>query len=359
MLKLKFRLILLNLKYILAGNPTKLVLSNVRRNLMIRNVSLLLFVFLFALVCSSSAQTSVNMAVGYNWDTSDTLWSGFGSIRATAYDADLLGDGVSAIAATDYSNNGTVHVFKTIGDNAIEAVWTTTSPDSGGTYAGPRHVVFGDMDGDGRKEVIYHSSYNGIFIWEWDGVAGSYNFGTKPSQQITVPIIKHGYSGTEYCEYLEVQDLDNDGKEELIIAYNSAPSANDNYYVISAIGTWDTESPGFSTFNVEWTIARTAEGDYGLGGSPIAMIGADLDGDDDKDVIIHNWNYQNVIPLTTVKADSFVIADTTNGKAHFYPTYPSDKVALMGGMAADVDNDGREEVYMPVYSSSQVAGVVK
>jgi hypothetical protein len=82
------------------------------------------------------------------------------------------------------------------------------------------------------------------------------------------------------------------------------------------------------------------------------MIGADLDGDQDKDIIIHNWNYQNVLPLTTQGPDSFQIADTTNGKAHYYCTYPDDKVALMGGMAADVDKDGREEVYLPVYSSS-------
>ena len=319
---------------------------------MIRTFTFLFFIVIFAMVCSSFAQTPVNMVVGYNWDTSDSLWSGFGSIRAVAYDDDLLGDGVSAIAATDYGNNGVVHVFRTVGDNQIEAVWTSSPPDSGGTYAGPRHVVFADMDGDGRKEVIYHSSYNGIFIWEWDGVPGSYNFGDKPSQQITVPIIKHGYSSTEYCEFLEVQDYDNDGQQELIIAYNSAPNANDNYYVISAIGNWDTGNPGFSTFDVEWTMARTAPGEYGLGGSPIAMIGADLDGDQDKDIIIHNWNYQNVIPLTTQGPDSFQIADTTNGKAHFYLTYPADKVSLMGGMAADVDKDGREEVYMPVYSAT-------
>ncbi len=320
---------------------------------MIRKVSLLLYVFLFAMVCSSSAQTQVNLAVGYNWDTSDTLWAGFGSIRATAYDDDLFGDGVSGIAATDYANGGVVHVFRTVGDNAIEAVWTSPPPDSLGGGSTPRHVVFADLDNDGKKEVIFHRRYAGLMIYEWDGVTGSYNFGTEPAQQITIPTITHGSSGTEYCEYLEVGDYDNDGQQELIIAYNSSPSSTeDNYYVISAIGNWETGNPGFSTFTVEWTMARGAEGDYGLGGSPIAMIGADLDGDGDKDIIIHNWNYQNVLPLTTQGPDSFQIADTTNGKAHYYPTYPSDKVALMGGMAADVDKDGREEVYLPVYSSS-------
>jgi hypothetical protein len=304
------------------------------------------------MVCSSSAQTQVNVAVGYNWDTADSLWEAFGSIRATAYDPDLLGDGVSAIAATDYGNDGVVHVFKTLGDNAIEAVWTSPIPDSLGGGSTPRHVVFADLDNDGRKEVIFHRRYAGLMIFEWDGVAGSYNFGTEPAQQITVPTIKHGTSSTEYCEFLEVGDYDNDGMQELIIAYNSAPNENDNYYVISAVGNWDTGNPGFSSFDVEWTMGRTAPGDYGLGGSPIAMIGADLDGDQDKDILIHNWNFQNFLPLTTEKADSFVIADTTNGKAHYYATYPSDKVSLMGGMAADVDKDGREEVYMPVYSST-------
>ena len=293
----------------------------------------------------------IKMSAVYNYPVADTVLSGLSSIRAAAYDADLLGDGVSAIAVTNYAQNGRVHVFKTVGNDSIELVWSSPPPDTLGGGSTPRHVVFADLDGDGRKEVIYHSEYNGLFIYEWDGVPGSYNFGTKPAQQITQPTIKHAFSGTEYCEFLEVNDYDLDGKQELAIAYNSAGNENDNYYVISAIGNWSTDSPGFSGFKVEFALNREVKGDYGLGGSPIAMIGADLDGDNDKDLILTNWNLKNITPVTTVEADSFRIADTTNGKAHINLT-PSDDVALMGGMAFDVDNDGRDEVFLPTYGGS-------
>ena len=165
-------------------------------------------------------------------------------------------------------------------------------------------------------------------------------------------MISVGISGTEYCEFLEVMDYDNDGKQELTIAYNSAPNSNDNYYVISAIGNWSTDSPGFSGFTTEFVMPRESTYDYGLGGSPFAMVGANLDGDTDKDIILTNWNFKNMVPITTVEADSFARPDTLNDKAHYYITQPDDDVALFGGMSADVDNDGREEVYFPTYGAN-------
>ena len=313
-----------------------------------------LLILAFALVIlgagTSNAQVA-NVVWNYNFPVEDTVLIQLGSIRALTYDDDLLGDGVSAIAVTNYVDNGRVHIFRTVGDNALELVWTSPAPDSLGGNSTPRHVAFGDMDGDGRKEVIYHSRYNGIFLYEWDGVPGSYNFGTKPSQQITVPVISHGKTGTEYCEFIEVMDYDNDGKQELTIAYNSAPSSNDNYYVISAIGNWSTDSPGFSGFSTEFVLRREDPFDYGLGGSPFAMIGADLDGDGDKDIIITNWNFKNVVPITTVEADSFATPDTLINKVHFFLTGTDDDVALFGGMAADIDGDNREEVYLPTYGA--------
>ena len=54
----------------------------------------------------------IKMSAVYNYPVADTVLSGLSSIRAAAYDADLLGDGVSAIAVTNYAQNGRVHVFK-------------------------------------------------------------------------------------------------------------------------------------------------------------------------------------------------------------------------------------------------------
>lgn len=300
---------------------------------------------------NAMAQTA-NVAWAYNYPVEDTVLVGLSSIRGMGYDDDLLGDGVSAIVVSNYVDDGRVHVFKAAGNNAMELVWTSPAPDSLGGGSTPRFAVFGDLDGDNRKEVIYHSRYNGIFVYEWDGVAGSYNFGTKPSQVITRPVLSIGTSGTEYIEYLEVNDYDLDGKQELIVAYNSAPNANDNYYVISAIGNWSTDSPGFSGFATEFVLNREEPGEYGLGGSPFAMIGADLDGDEDTDIIATNWNFKNVVPITTVEADSFAKPDTSSGKAHFYLTEPDDDVALFAGTSTDIDGDGRDEVYLPTYGTN-------
>jgi hypothetical protein len=312
-------------------------------------LSLLLTLVLVILSLGTLSAQNDNIVWQYNYPLEDTVLSQLGSIRGLFYDDDLLGDGVSAIVVTNYADNGRVHLFKTIGDNAMELVWNSPEPDTLGGGSTPRFVTFGDLDGDGRKEIIYQVARIGIFIYEWDGVAGSYNFGSKPSQIITSPLISVGTSTTEFCEYLEVKDYDNDGKQELIAAFNSSPSANDRYYVISAIGNWSTDSPGFSGFKLEFEMLRedpNSTYDYGFGGSPYAMIGADFDGDEDTDMLIMNYNNKNVVPITTVSADSFAKPDTSNDKAHMYLS-GSDDVALMGGMAFDVDDDGREEVYLP------------
>ena len=76
-----------------------------------------------------------NVAWEYKFPTDDkvsddTVLVGLRNIRAVTYDADLLGDGISAVAVTNYLDNGRVHVFKTVGDNAMELVWTGPAPDS-------------------------------------------------------------------------------------------------------------------------------------------------------------------------------------------------------------------------------------
>ena len=78
-----------------------------------------------------------NVVWNYNFPVEDTVLVQLGSIRALTYDDDLLGEGVSAIAVTNYVDNGRVHIFKTVGDNALELVWTSPAPDSLGGNSTP------------------------------------------------------------------------------------------------------------------------------------------------------------------------------------------------------------------------------
>ena len=146
--------------------------------------------------------------------------------------------------------------------------------NAGGT-ASPRNVLIADLDNDGLKEIVCEDANNGISIYEWDGVKGSYNFGTTQSQLITgdnCPGFPTSLSGSSYTEKMSAVDIDGDGQEELVLAYRATASANQKYMIIRATGNWDTDNPGFSSFDMVHAAARNDMGAYGFGGSAIGMM---------------------------------------------------------------------------------------
>ena len=306
------------------------------------------------LVGYSLADAQVRVATAYNYPLvpgtpEDSVLNGTKSIRGVNFDVDVDGDGNSEIVATNYFDLGHVHIFEAVGNDSIQLVWTSPRVATDGGSSTPRYPLFGDLDNDGKKEVIYQSNGNGIYIFEWDGIVGSDNYGTVPSQLIGTAFLS-GVSGN--CEYMEVTDVDGDGQNELLVAYNASASADDRYYIISALGDWSTNNPGFSSFTVEYEGQRTQLGTWGGNGSPVAMITANFDGTGNKEILIHNWNIKNVLPMTVPAANTYVISDTTNGKQNIMLGGVFDYVALFSGLAYDIDGDGRDEVYLPTFAGS-------
>lgn len=306
-------------------------------------VPFLLMVVFFA----SGLLAQVQISTGYNYPTDDTLKRGLQSIRGVAYHANPFGTGKSAILATNYFLNGAVHLFVSSGNDQLELVWSSPVLTTGGGGSTPRYATFGDLDNDNLIEIIYQSNNNGVFIYEWDGVATGYNFGTTPSQTIGNPPI---LNLTGNSEYFEVLDIDGDNQKELLLTYNANSNATDIFYVISATGDWSTGNPGFSGFNLEKSWVRTDMAAWGLSaGSPYSMISAQLDGTGNKEFILHNWNFKNVVPVRATGTDTYAISDTTGGKGNYLLGGTVDDVALFAGTVTDIDGDGREEIYLPTY----------
>ena len=310
----------------------------------------------FLLLNVTLLYSQAKIVSAYSFPPNDSVYTGLQSIRGVAYAADPFGDGTPAIAATNYYKNGTVSVFIPIGNDSLKMVWTSPVLTSGGGGSTPRYVLFGDLDNDGKVEVIYQSNANGIYIFEWDGVAGSYNFGTQPSQLISTPTL---LNTTGNCEYMECSDVDGDGQNELTVAYNASTNATDAYYIISASGDWSTNDPGFSGFNVEYAGVRTNLTAWKLdGGTPYSMIAADFLGNGKKEILINNWNLDNITILNSTGPDTYSLIDSSTGKQNMQLGGTFDEIALFGGMAADVDKDGRQEVYLPTYPASDNLGNV-
>jgi hypothetical protein len=297
------------------------------------------------------AQPILKQTRSYTWPLNsgshaDSVLNGLQSIRCVAV-GDLNNDGKNEIVVTNYNDLGHVHVFATAGKDTFQLVWSSPTVTVNGDNSSPRNVLIGDLDNDGKKEIIFESRGNGVFIYEWDGNPG-YNFGTQPSQQIT-PTNCTGFpvtTGSCYTEKMSLADVDNDGQQELVMSYKAATTADTKYMIIKGNGDWSTDDPGFSTFDMLYVGSRANLTTWGLGGGAAAgTMAANFDGTGYKEVLLHGYNYTDVTVLRYDGAN-WVLCDTTNGKQNVYLT-PNDGVAYFGGVVADVDKDGRDEVYLP------------
>ena len=295
-------------------------------------------------------------------------------IRGSWVAPDLDHDGKPEIIVTDYSKTGRVHVFQMAGNDTLEWIWSSPRLDTiagqpygvGGSST-PRTVRSGDLDGDGKGEIIFPraGAAGGFLVFEWDGVNGSHKFGTVPSAVIPSTVTYGSNFGAlagtpnegglqSTVEQFEVADVDGDGQQELLTPKNLTGAINDDFLIIHAVGEWEFENQGLSTFEIEGSTNRLASTKFG-GGSPYAIHPADLDGDGKMELVCHNWNYLDYWVMKVTGPDTYVLPDTantTNGNQFYQITgSPNDYVALFGGIVANLDNDKSSEVYLPVYGT--------
>jgi hypothetical protein len=267
-----------------------------------------------------------------------TLWSG----------KDLDGDGLQEVLATDYSNGGRVHVYEKNGD-ALELVWSSPASSEGNPNSTPRWVQTGDLDGDGSMEIIFPRGlrYDGqIEVWEYTGSDNDY--GTNPALTLTSEAFTaQGLLRMRMDrEQGTVYDFDGDGKDELITA-----NENNDMYVLGVLGSF----PGFASFQIE---AGDGASDQQLGrGSWWTSIPADLNGDGNKEIVTHQWNFLGFWSAKATAANTYEYPDTTStGVPPAYYEYMfddnADAVAYMGVHDADLDGDGKDEIVGVTYVGS-------
>lgn len=121
---------------------------------------------------------------------------------------DLDGDGSMEIAVQTFPNGdanydvATIHVFKSTGDNTYQEVWNTT-----GDF-GALDLKFGDVDGNGQKEIIIA---NGRTIKLWESIGGNQFQFYETNANFTDPSVEQQFRTYE----LAVTDIDQDGIKEI------------------------------------------------------------------------------------------------------------------------------------------------
>ncbi len=233
----------------------------------------------------------------------DTLDSDAGRGVFVASNPDLDGDGKPEILVTEYSDGGRVLVFEVVGDDKMEYVWGSKRINPGGFGPGstPRSVSVGDLDNDGKMEIIFQignnpaDSLRGIHIYEYQGNDNDY--GTDPAIIIPFESIDSLFGEINVGRSenpLKVQDVDGDGKNELMFTPRAFGNLDaGNMYILEVdAGTFEN---GDANVRVEYKYAAMAKAiDFGDDGyTPVNSVIGDVDNDGVTEIVVLGWTNTN------------------------------------------------------------------
>jgi hypothetical protein len=242
---------------------------------------------------------------------------------------DIDGDGKPDLVVANYINPGFVSILRnTCTAGVINAASFAAKVDFG-VEANPSAVSVGDIDGDGKADIVAASNYSISLL------RNNSTIGTVSMQ----PALNY-FQGFGFVD-VQLGDVDGDGKLDMT-AINMHDSTFSVWRNISTIGTIAFETPVT----------------YATPDSPYGINIADIDGDGKNDILIASAgvNYFSVFRNAGISG-SFT-------PASFYPRAIFAVGSTMFSIIAqDLDGDGKKEVIIgrqnlgiSVYKNNSITG---
>jgi hypothetical protein len=248
---------------------------------------------------------------------------------------DLDGDGRPDLVSANRAGNNVTALRNTSSSGAPS--FAADLDVSVGT--GPKSVAVDDIDGDGKPDLAVANSNNNtsgpstVSILRSTSTVGSISF----DAQLTFPVGANP-------SYVVLGDLDGDGKPDLVVANSDFSSSNPNL-TISVLR--NTSTPGSVSFAPGQT--------FTVGSKPGAVALGDLDGDGKLDLVVANSdNISNV----NVNPDTISILRNTSsvGTINFDPqiTFATETIPAAVALG-DLDGDGKVDVVVGNTNSPNIS----
>ncbi len=268
-----------------------------------------------------------------------------GTVKA-GFDTDQDGWGELICTWTDLDTNA-ILMYEADGDNSYKLVWSWVFPFNSAlanTYAG---IAVGDVNTNGVVDIVttlpsvVGDDPNPLRVWafEWSGVVGQHAYGFYDNVSKTyTPSGAWNFGAPDRYDLrpysLTIEDIDNDGKNELIAGIRAAGAGSMREVIVASV---EGDFGAFATWNLEWKYSQS------FGGSNYSTTTGDLDRDGKKEIYMFIWNFftMRIFECSGDKQYTEVFAVDTLTKWEGI-----DQGALDAVRVADVNSDGVNEMYI-------------
>ncbi|MGD1045927.1 MAG: FG-GAP-like repeat-containing protein, partial [Bacteroidota bacterium] len=238
-----------------------------------------------------------------------------GSYPQSVAISDLDGDGKPDLAVTN-SNSNTVSVYR---NTSISGSMSFTAKVDYTTGSVPQSVAIGDVDGDGKPDLVVVNGDNTVSVYRNQSTSGNISFAAK---------VDYTTGSSPYS--LAIGDVDGDGRPDIVVT-------NSYSNTISI----------FQNTSTSGNISFLAKVDYTTGSSPFGVTIGDLDGDGKPDLAVANYSSSTVSVFRNM---------STSGNISFATKVDYTTGSYPRGVAiGDFDGDGKPDLAVANYYSSTVS----
>ena len=261
------------------------------------------------------------------------------------FDNDGYGDFIVASAYTGVFCNDVIH-YEAVANDSIDIKWVYTFSTLSCQYDNYSSVAVGDIDNDQNPEILALmdtrpgvSGQDGLQIFEWDPT--SLSFPDTPTATWSMLL-----DSVWEASQILVEDIDNDGNQEIIVSVMDGPwgSTGSSRIMIIELENGDLSDP---VWNIEYEDPVTTN----WSGYNISV--GDLDQDGLKEIYTVAYEYYHIIIY-----ENLGTPDEYDYQTDFYVTNEVAERANQSIVIADLDSNGTNEMFAVTSGTNSLTGTL-